>query len=218
MIERSDANTMTIAEKMIEYAGEIVKRYGIGHVLSRGKITDDFEIIYHIDKRKQSVIPSDYCYNRINNGISVKNPTVFEYLGNSQYRCYGVGYPFNGPVYHQPKGQPEFVVGKCINGVREIAPDSDSLYISSATSQNVRNSMNTDYLHKTQRSPSTRLRFDVLKRDNFKCCACGASPAKDPNVTLHLDHIIPWSKGGETKIDNLQTLCSECNLGKSDRH
>ena len=66
------------------------------------------------------------------------------------------------------------------------------------------------------RSISDKLRYQVLKRDNFKCCACGASPAKDPNVELHIDHIVPWSKGGTSKLDNLQTLCSRCNLGKSD--
>ena len=66
------------------------------------------------------------------------------------------------------------------------------------------------------RDINLRLRFNVMKRDNFKCCMCGASPAKDPNVELHIDHIVPWSKGGETTIDNLQTLCSKCNLGKSD--
>jgi len=69
---------------------------------------------------------------------------------------------------------------------------------------------------RTPRNINTRLRFLVLKRDNFKCCFCGASPAKDPAVELHVDHIIPWSKGGETVIENLQTLCSTCNLGKSD--
>ena len=63
---------------------------------------------------------------------------------------------------------------------------------------------------------SDKLRYTVLKRDNFKCCACGASPAKDPSVELHIDHIIPWSKGGETTLENLQTLCSKCNIGKSD--
>ncbi|MBO5870140.1 MAG: HNH endonuclease [Clostridia bacterium] len=63
---------------------------------------------------------------------------------------------------------------------------------------------------------SNKLRYQVLKRDNFKCCACGASPAKDPTVELHIDHIIPWSKGGETTLENLQTLCSRCNIGKSD--
>ena len=73
----------------------------------------------------------------------------------------------------------------------------------------------------TQNKRSTRvisdkLRYQVLKRDDFKCCACGASPAKDPAVDLHIDHIIPWSKGGETTLANLQTLCSRCNIGKSD--
>ena len=70
--------------------------------------------------------------------------------------------------------------------------------------------------HTTSRDINLRLRFKVMARDNFKCCLCGASPAKDPNVELQIDHIIPWSKGGETVIDNLQTLCSKCNLGKSD--
>ena len=70
--------------------------------------------------------------------------------------------------------------------------------------------------HKTQREPNLRLRFKVLARDHFKCCSCGASPAKDPSVELHVDHIKPWSKGGETFLDNLRTLCSKCNLGKSD--
>lgn len=68
----------------------------------------------------------------------------------------------------------------------------------------------------TTRVISDKLRYQVLKRDNFKCCACGASPAKDSSVELHIDHIVPWSKGGETTMENLQTLCSKCNLGKSD--
>jgi hypothetical protein len=61
-----------------------------------------------------------------------------------------------------------------------------------------------------------RLRAAVLIRDNCLCRMCGASPAKDPAVTLHVDHIEPWSKGGTTTLDNLQTLCSTCNIGKAD--
>ena len=76
---------------------------------------------------------------------------------------------------------------------------------------------NNPYITRTTtRDINLRLRFKVMHRDNFKCCACGASPAKDPSVVLHVDHIIPWAKGGETTMDNLQTLCSKCNLGKSD--
>lgn len=70
--------------------------------------------------------------------------------------------------------------------------------------------------NKKGRSISVSLRYRVLQRDNYRCCICGASPAKDPSVELHIDHIIPWSKGGETVMENLQTLCSKCNLGKSD--
>ena len=68
----------------------------------------------------------------------------------------------------------------------------------------------------TSRDVNLRLRFKVMQRDNFKCCACGASPANDLSINLHVDHIIPWVKGGETIIENLQTLCQNCNLGKSD--
>lgn len=68
----------------------------------------------------------------------------------------------------------------------------------------------------TGRDPSLRLRWRVLQRDHFTCCACGASPAITPGVDLQVDHILPWSKGGETTIENLQTLCPKCNLGKSN--
>jgi len=66
------------------------------------------------------------------------------------------------------------------------------------------------------RAINWRLRATVLIRDNCLCRMCGASPAKDPAVTLHVDHIVPWSKGGATRLDNLQTLCAVCNIGKSD--
>ena len=82
------------------------------------------------------------------------------------------------------------------------------------TNKRQRNS--TINIKRNTRTISDKLRYQVLKRDNFKCCACGASPAKDPSVELHIDHIIPWSKGGESTLENLQTLCSKCNIGKSD--
>lgn len=73
-----------------------------------------------------------------------------------------------------------------------------------------------DSRQKSKRDPSLRLRFKVLKRDNFSCVKCGASPAKNKSVELHVDHIKPWSKGGEAIEENLQTLCMKCNLGKSN--
>jgi hypothetical protein len=70
--------------------------------------------------------------------------------------------------------------------------------------------------HKTSRTINLRLRFIVMRRDNFKCKSCGRSPATDPTIILHVDHIIAWTKGGETVLENLQTLCSICNIGKSN--
>ena len=68
---------------------------------------------------------------------------------------------------------------------------------------------------RTGRDPSLRLRFKVMKRDSFSCRSCGASPAKDSSVVLHVDHIKAWANGGETVLENLQTLGSKCNIGKS---
>jgi len=71
---------------------------------------------------------------------------------------------------------------------------------------------------KTPRSISLSLRYEVLKRDNFKCVRCGRTPASNPGIELHIDHKLPYSRGGEATLNNLQTMCSECNLGKSNRH
>ena len=60
-----------------------------------------------------------------------------------------------------------------------------------------------------------KIRFEVLKRDDFRCTYCGRG-AKEDGVKLHVDHIIPESNGGEFKTTNLTTSCQECNLGKSD--
>lgn len=59
------------------------------------------------------------------------------------------------------------------------------------------------------------IRYEVLKRDNFRCKICGMS-AED-GIKLHVDHIIPVSKGGKSTMNNLQTLCERCNLGKSNK-
>ena len=38
----------------------------------------------------------------------------------------------------------------------------------------------------------------------------------NPGVELKVDHVVPWSDGGETVLDNLQLLCQKCNGGKSN--
>lgn len=67
------------------------------------------------------------------------------------------------------------------------------------------------------RSISLSTRYHVLVRDRFTCQICGRSPASQPGVVLHLDHIHPWSKGGDNSSGNLRVLCFDCNLGKGDK-
>jgi len=59
-----------------------------------------------------------------------------------------------------------------------------------------------------------RRRFEVLKRDNFTCTYCGKTVKDD--VKLHIDHIIPLSRGGSNNPNNLTTACDKCNRGKSN--
>ena len=67
---------------------------------------------------------------------------------------------------------------------------------------------------RTPRNINWRLRALVLMRDGARCRLCGVTP--QDGVKLHVDHIKPWSKGGETILENLQVLCEICNIGKSD--
>jgi diadenosine tetraphosphate (Ap4A) HIT family hydrolase len=57
-------------------------------------------------------------------------------------------------------------------------------------------------------------RYEVLKRAKYRCELCGAH---ETQAALHIDHIIPRSKGGSDDLSNFQTLCMSCNTSKRDR-
>lgn len=67
-----------------------------------------------------------------------------------------------------------------------------------------------------RRKMTNSMRYDVLKRDNYRCIICGKG--RYDGVKLEVDHIVPVSKGGKTEISNLQTLCDRCNSGKSNKY
>lgn len=58
------------------------------------------------------------------------------------------------------------------------------------------------------------LRHLVIERDNYMCRKCHS------RKNLHVDHIVPvsWGRGGYWRMDNLQVLCSICNLEKGAKH
>ncbi|MBN1460265.1 MAG: HNH endonuclease [Armatimonadetes bacterium] len=63
---------------------------------------------------------------------------------------------------------------------------------------------------------TSHLRDQVLKRDGHACIQCQRS--EGGGVDLTLDHVIPFSRGGETTPGNLVTLCTQCNQAYGDRH
>ncbi len=162
--------------------------------------------------------PSLLFNEKANENDLMKNlATIWETLGRQprQSDLSLLNSDFSPDTYTRRYGSWRKSLEKCIevanqedeeNQESEIPNDS---IINKATSNDIAR-------RKTNRNPSWRLVFLVYRKNNFSCVACGRSPVTHPGTVLHVDHINPWSKGGETTMDNLQTLCSHCNLGKSD--
>ena len=120
------------------------------------------------------------------------NRAISSISSNSYLRRYGTWY----------NALEEFV--NCINNNKE----SEDNTVMNAPKSAVFN-------HKTKREPSDRLKIQVLMRDGNKCRICGVECSGGLH-NIHFDHIIPWSKGGETVLENLQVLCSACNEAKGN--
>jgi hypothetical protein len=93
----------------------------------------------------------------------------------------------------------------------------DQLQHEFAAARAVRSQQSTTaFLRQQERSRITAgVRSKVLARDRYRCRDCGISA--DLGAVLHVDHVIPISRGGSSDLGNLQTLCQECNLGKGNR-
>lgn len=108
----------SIDEQMSTVVNELVGEFGCGeHIITRAELQDIMWQRFHTTSG--SIIPSDYCYNRLNNGITLKKPTLFEFLGGGRYRCLGENFCYNGPIYRRPKGASiDEIIGQCIDGER----------------------------------------------------------------------------------------------------
>ena len=66
-----------------------------------------------------------------------------------------------------------------------------------------------------RRFMTPELRRQIMERDGYTCQICGRY--MPDGTDIHIDHIIPVSKGGKTVPGNLQVLCSKCNISKGAR-
>ena len=90
-------------------------------------------------------------------------------------------------------------------------------YVNTKSNGKVETSGKNPVAHTTSRTPSKQLRERIFVRDNYTCQCCGANRATQPQVELVIDHIEPYSRGGETVADNLQVLCRSCNSKKGNK-
>jgi|GEM_PF-1557915 len=107
----------TIDEQMRVIVNEIISEYGLRHKISLREL---YELLgARFQTNRGSIIPSDYCYNRVNKGIDFhKKPRLFAFLGDGMYECLGENYPFTGAVYTREKGSKnECEVGYWKDGV-----------------------------------------------------------------------------------------------------
>ena len=65
-------------------------------------------------------------------------------------------------------------------------------------------------LQKKQHIP-LNLRRRIIERDGLHCVYCDEDLS---SAEIHMDHVIPESRGGHTTYNNLQVTCRKCNLAK----
>ena len=110
---KRDFEKMTIDEQMRMVVAESVSEYGAHYKISLKEL---YELLSaRFKTNSSSIIPSDYCYNRVNRGIAFeKKPHLFRFLGDGIYECLGENFPFTGDVEN---ANDSVVVGSWENGV-----------------------------------------------------------------------------------------------------
>lgn len=68
-----------------------------------------------------------------------------------------------------------------------------------------------DIARERARRMRTAPRMFVFRRDGYRCVYCGS------NNDLTLDHLTPFSRGGDESPENLVTCCRSCNSRKGAR-
>lgn len=194
---------------------EQYSEHGIGHATTIARRFGSWPIALDMaglsPSRSTLNIPeNDLFQNLLELWINLQRPPTYGEVDGSTSR-------FSAKTYANRFGS----WTKAIESFVEWA-NQDSVYAISqpqsqtTSSEPVPNDQSNNLSDRKKRQTTLRQRFRVLKRDRFTCQSCGASPAKSLGVELEVDHIVPWSRGGPTEDDNLETKCKQCNLGKGN--
>lgn len=123
--KKRDFDKMTIDEQMRTVVSEIISEYGAHYKIS---LKEFYELLgARFQTNSGSIIPSDYCYNRVNKGIDFqKKPRLLKFLGEGMYECLGENYLYSGDVENAADGA---VVGSWENGVFQKNANWDLLHL-----------------------------------------------------------------------------------------
>lgn len=118
-----------------EMVTDTFKDCEIGKVYSKVEVVD--QVVQKYGCNPASVIPSDYCYNRINDGINFETCIhIFEYIGRDSYKYLGENYQFTGGIFHKPKGGIEVLVGEWVNG--EVKFDNSAEFLATGANHMIK--------------------------------------------------------------------------------
>lgn len=118
-----------MAQVVDEAAGDLHSRYGKEGIPS-DVLKREIERIGGY--ARESVLPSDYCYNVINRALYSFRHLMLVRVGRGRYEYVGPAHPYNGPVMWKPKQQTERQVGSWSGGVCRLEFDPRSSQLSSS--------------------------------------------------------------------------------------
>jgi 5-methylcytosine-specific restriction endonuclease McrA len=142
-------------------------------------------------------------------------PVTSELIDSLIFR-YVLFYPIYDSYIHISKGQPvrfSQLLEKANNWLLSLNLDSENESPGQSLSQEILLQAKESAEQRVKVMPA--IRWQVFQRDHWRCVSCGRGSQND--AILHVDHINPRSKGGKDVLENYQTLCNICNLGKSNR-
>ena len=117
-----------------------------------------------------------------------------------------------GKLYRE-YGKVEYNVAELEEKVKALMADDDVNSKKGIYEYVLSNCSKDKERHLSIRKFSDKDKRTAYERQNGICPICGEYHTIDE---MEGDHIIPWSKGGKTTIDNLQMLCKKCNREKGN--
>jgi len=107
---------VAVDELIADHNGEL------GFLVTKDEIVAKFKQVPESNGYSEtSILPPDYCYNRINDGLPDDKPTYFEFIEDNSYKCLGAGYKYNGDVWQRQRGRTkDQLVGCCVDGIRHL--------------------------------------------------------------------------------------------------